>query len=82
MSKESVLASVREKMGHVADAFNDVIAELDVVIQKYQAAFDKMREATYTGHSTHWDSQGNHGATCPACMRARELREEAERMLP
>ena len=36
-----------------------------------------MREATYQGHSAHWDPTGGSGSGCPACQRAHELREQA-----
>ena len=43
-------------------------------------AFAKMTEASYQGHSSHWDSTMQHGAGCPECIRASRLRDEAKVM--
>lgn len=39
------------------------------------------KEASIQSHNGHWDATGNHGAGCPECIRARELRSKAERVL-
>lgn len=35
----------------------------------------------HTGHATHWDKQGNGGATCPACELDRQARGRLRALL-
>ncbi|MBF0102060.1 MAG: hypothetical protein HQK77_14250 [Desulfobacterales bacterium] len=41
-------------------------------------AFLKMREASFQSHTGHWDKEGTGGINCPECIRASELRKEAD----
>ena len=40
-----------------------------------------LRKATYQSHNGHWDMTGGSGSGCPECIRAREARVEADRLL-
>ena len=42
-----------------------------------EAAFLKMKEASYQSHSGHWNREGTRGLNCPECIRANKLRKEA-----
>jgi hypothetical protein len=39
-----------------------------------------MREATFQGHSAHWDRTMQGGAGCPACIETNEKRKEADKL--
>jgi hypothetical protein len=40
-----------------------------------------LKEASNQSHNGHWDKEGNSGRTCPECIRARELRDKADKLL-
>ena len=48
------------------------------VVEFYEEAFSKMREASFQSHSGHWDMEGTGGKNCPECIRANKLRHEAD----
>ena len=39
------------------------------------------KEASYQGHSSHFDPTMQHGAGCPECIRAAKLRDEADAIM-
>ncbi len=51
------------------------------LIHRLEAAYAVAYEATYQGHSAHWDKQGTHGANCPACIEARKARKRCNAIL-
>ena len=42
------------------------------------AAANIYKNASYQGHSSHWDSTMQGGAGCPECKRAAKLRAQAD----
>ena len=44
-------------------------------------AMELYREASYQGHSSHWDKTGGSGSGCPACLQAIELRAQARKIV-
>ena len=46
-------------------------------LEKLTRAFGIMTSASIQSHNGHWDAEGNAGRTCPACIRARKLRDRA-----
>jgi hypothetical protein len=66
-------ASHREKLAMAAEA--------NEKLEKIKKACELYKEASYQSHSGHWDSTGQHGAGCPECIRARELRDKADKIL-
>lgn len=51
------------------------------IIELLFKASDIYRNASYQGHSSHWDKTMMGGAGCPECIRARKLREEADALM-
>lgn len=49
-------------------------------LEKLAEAFGIMTTASIQSHNGHWDSEGNAGRTCPACIRTRELRDSARKL--
>lgn len=49
--------------------------------ERLKQAAALFREASFQGHSSHWDSQGTSGANCPACSKASNLRRQADDLL-
>lgn len=58
-----------------------LLSEKDAEIVRLREALKFLEEASYQSHSGHWDSTMQHGAGCPECIRARELREKAKSAL-
>lgn len=59
-------------------------AELEQVKQReaqLRKAIELYKDASYQGHSSHWDKTMGGGSGCPECIRARELRNQAEAAL-
>lgn len=50
---------------------------MDEHFKLLKEAFLIMKNASYQSHTGHWDIQGTHGANCPECLRANQLRKEA-----
>jgi len=53
-------------------------AELQI-FKLFKKAYKRMREAANQSHSGHWDMHGTHGRNCPECIRAKRLRDEADK---
>ena len=58
------------------------VETLEAENERLKQAAALFREASFQGHSSHWDSQGTNGANCPACFRASSLRRQADDLLP
>lgn len=57
-------------------------AKLDAALRQVtqlNKACDLYKEASYQSHSGHWDREGTGGRHCPECIRARELRDLADK---
>jgi len=54
---------------------------MDEKIEAMREAIAVLRQASSQSHSGHWDSTMQHGAGCPECIRARELRDKASAIL-
>lgn len=63
------------------DRANTYIGELEAENERLKQAAALFREASFQGHSSHWDSQGTSGANCPACSKASNLRRQADDLL-
>ena len=50
-------------------------------MQTMRKAAQLYREASIQDHAAHWDSKQTGGANCPACLRASELRREADALV-
>lgn len=50
-------------------------------IEALEQALELYKQASYQSHTGHWDKTMQHGAGCPECIRARELREQAQQVL-
>ena len=50
-------------------------------MSELRKAMELYREASYQGHSAHWDKTGGSGTGCPACIRATELRAQARQIV-
>ena len=50
-------------------------------MQTMRKAAQLYREASIQDHAAHWDSKQTVGANCPACLRASELRREADALV-
>ena len=50
-------------------------------IARLREALELYKRASYQSHSGHWDKTGGGGAGCPACLEARDLRNQAEQAL-
>lgn len=49
---------------------------IDLMIKAYKL----MKEATFQSHIGHWDRTGESGKNCPECIKADNLRNEADRL--
>ena len=50
-------------------------------VSELKKALELYRDASYQGHSSHWDKTGGSGSGCPACLRAIELRAQARQIV-
>jgi len=50
-------------------------------VSELRKALELYRDASYQGHSSHWDKTGGSGSGCPACLRAIELRAQARQIV-
>lgn len=71
-------AAIRDTKLIKAKAHADLIKAENERLKQAAALF---REASFQGHSSHWDSQGTSGANCPACSKASNLRRQADDLL-
>ena len=63
------------------DALRQAKAEGMAQVTELRKAMELYREASYQGHSAHWDKTGGSGSGCPACLRATELRAQARQIV-
>ena len=61
---------------------HEEVADLQAENERLKQAAALYKEASFQGHSSHWDSQGTGGANCPACAKASSLRRQADELLP
>lgn len=59
----------------------DTEQKLIIEIEGFRKAYNIAYQATYQGHSTHWDSKGTSGVNCPACISARESRLQCDNII-
>ena len=52
--------------------------KLIALVHGLEQAYLRAYDATYQGHSEHWDKTGQGGAGCPACKKAQEGRNAAD----
>ena len=57
------------------------MSDQETAIQLLRHACEIYKSASYQGHNSHWDLTMSGGAGCPECIRARELREEADKLI-
>ena len=67
--------------GPIADALRRAKAEGLEQVSELRKALELYRDASYQGHSSHWDKTGGSGSGCPACLRAIELRAQARQIV-
>ena len=58
-----------------------VTAEQRQEIARLREALELYKRASYQSHTGHWDKTGGGGSGCPACLEARDLRNQAEQAL-
>lgn len=57
------------------------IEELVEAHDRYKEACKLYREASIQSHNGHWDGTMRGGLGCPECLRAKELRQRADKLL-
>ena len=60
---------------------SNLVHNLEEKISRLKRAYRKMTEAAFQYHNEHFDPTGQSGIGCPQCIRAKKLREEAQRIL-
>lgn len=50
-------------------------------IARLKEAMEIYKQATYQSHLCHWDNAGGSITGCPECIRAREARDQAQRIV-
>ena len=77
-----------EQLRNALDAQNAATEELLAQIKRlsirneaYENAYRIAYQATFQSHTGHWDATGQHGAGCSECIRAREARENCDKVL-
>lgn len=58
-----------------------LVHSIKVERDRYKEACQLYREASIQSHNGHWDETMQHGAGCPECIRAGELRNRADKLL-
>lgn len=57
------------------------VEELERHVATLVQAGNLYRQASFQSHSGHWDSTMQHGKGCPECIRANDLRKQADEMM-
>ena len=63
------------------DRLTKRVKELERHVATAVQAGNLYRQASYQSHSGHWDSTMQGGKGCPECIRANDLRKEADELM-
>lgn len=74
------MAALDESRGRAKQLSEDLDA-LATRLQTMRKAAQMYRDASIQSHGRHWDRQQTGGANCPECLRASELRREADALM-